>query len=83
MEIGNPIPEAQLNPPHDVAGIRPHGLPRNTTPCLERQLEKYENPEGKRRFLKSWLEGGSLLTLFSLFVMFSASETALGPIGLL
>ena len=42
VEIGNPIPEAQLKPPHDVAGMISQGLPRNTIPCLERQLEKDE-----------------------------------------
>lgn len=27
VEIGNPIPEAQLKPPHDVAGMTSQGPP--------------------------------------------------------
>lgn len=42
VEIGNPIPEAHLKPPYDVAGMTPQGPPRNTIPFLERQLEKDE-----------------------------------------
>lgn len=78
VEIGNPIPEAQLKPPHDVAGMTPQGPPRNTIPCLERQLEKDEKLRGIRWYLRSWFEQCLVLILFSMSVMSSPSNNALG-----